>query len=219
MKSTKFRWLDDIAEHGPTGQAGYRAKNVGRAMWVYADKDGGSIRPSHERLARDMSTSVDTVARGVATLVETGWLAVRSKARPGRAALYALAWPVKVSKPQVVELERSAPVRTNETDETDAPQIPGERSADSDERSARVPRMVRTDADPTDQEQTITTDQEQTTAAPVGAAPVVDVWSIAADDIAERQAEAMAKEFYEELSTRHLLERFELGAPVGGALV
>ena len=72
---------------------------VAIALLEYADHGGkptagGNIRPGHDRISRDTGISKDSVQRAIKHLVSIGVLIqMTTKAAPGHALTYQLAWP------------------------------------------------------------------------------------------------------------------------------
>lgn len=92
-----YRWRDAVAESS-TLTLGERA--VAWRLADYADPDGGSIRPGHARLAREVgyrvspdATKHDVVGRTIRRLLDLGFLDLVSSGHRGHAAVYRLRLP------------------------------------------------------------------------------------------------------------------------------
>ncbi|CAL9382239.1 helix-turn-helix domain-containing protein [Streptomyces sp. enrichment culture] len=159
---------------------------VGMAYIGYANPDGSNLRPpAMKRIAADLGLSERTVERAFEGLEAAGLIVRLSRGIPSKASHWRFVIPAE--------------------DPTTLTETP-----DSGDRKNRQPCQE----DPTavtayqDKYQHTTNTTTNTEAALTGRINVDDVW-------AQVEAEHYEREHYEELSTRHLLERFELGAPVG----
>ncbi|MFE2742950.1 helix-turn-helix domain-containing protein [Streptomyces scopuliridis] len=176
---------------------------VALAFIGYANPDGTNRRPpSMETIARDLGLSVRTVQRACEALEEAGLFERLIRGTPGRSSHWRFVVPSedRTAVSGVIEVEEQED-RTPLTGTPDSP----------DEKTGQPRQEDRTRLSAyQDKDQRIT--NTVTKAAPFGdRTEPHDVWSVATEELAEKTA----TKFYEELSTRHLLERFELRAPVG----
>jgi len=87
----RFSWERELL----ASKASRRAVTVGMVLATYANKDGGGIWPSQERLARECRSKPDTVRRGLQELEELGFIAAKRR-QEGQIRLtneYRLMWP------------------------------------------------------------------------------------------------------------------------------
>jgi DNA-binding transcriptional MocR family regulator len=174
---------------------------VGMAYIGYANPDGSNPRPpAMKRIAADLGLSERTVERAFEGLEAAGLIVRLTRGIPGKASHWRFVIP---------EEDPTAVTGVVEAEKQEDPTAPTE-TPDSGDGKTRQPCQE----DPTavtayqDKYQHTTNTTTNTGAALTGRANVDDVW-------AQIEAEYYEREHYEELSTRHLLERFELGAPVG----
>ncbi|MDQ1044313.1 helix-turn-helix domain-containing protein [Streptomyces sp. V4I2] len=175
---------------------------VALAFIGYANPDGTNQRPpSMETIAGDLGLSVRTVQRACEALEEAGLFERLSRGTPGKSSHWRFVVPSedRTAVSGVVEVEE----QKDRTPLTGTPDSLDENTGQpcQEDRTALSAYQ--------DKDQHTTNTTTNTEAAPFrGRARVDDVW-------AQVEAEAYERNHYEELSTRHLLERFELGAPVG----
>ncbi|MFJ9348966.1 hypothetical protein [Streptomyces sp. NPDC101237] len=153
-----------------------------------------------KRIAADLGLSERTVERAFEGLEAAGLIVRLTRGIPGKASHWRFVIP---------EEDPTAVTGVVEAEEQEDPTALTE-TPDSGDGKARQPAQE----DPTavtayqDKYQHTTNTTTNTEAALTGRSNVDDVW-------AQVEAEHYEQEHYEELSTRHLLERVELGAPVG----
>ncbi|MEU1318488.1 helix-turn-helix domain-containing protein [Streptomyces tibetensis] len=174
---------------------------VALAFIGYANPDGTNRRPpSMETISGDLGLSVRTVQRACEALEEAGLFERLSRGTPGKSSHWRFVVPSE-DRPAVsgvVEVE-------GQEDQTSLTRTPDS----TDERTGQLCRGDRTALTAyQDKDQHTTNTGTNTEAALTGRAKVDDVW-------AQVEAEQYERQHYEELSTRHLLERFDIGAPVG----
>ncbi|MET7312624.1 helix-turn-helix domain-containing protein [Streptomyces sp. NPDC005571] len=176
---------------------------VALAFIGYANPDGTNRRPpSMETIASDLGLSVRTVQRACEALEEAGLFERLSRGTPGKSSHWRFVVPSedRTAVSGVVEVEE----QEDRTPPTGTPDNPDEKTGQ--------PRQEDRTAVSAYQDKDQHTSNTVTKAAPSGGRTEPDdVWSVATEDLAEKTA----TEFYEELSARHLLERFDLRAPVG----
>jgi DNA-binding IscR family transcriptional regulator len=180
---------------------------VGLAYIGYANPDGTNRRPpAMKTIAEDLGLSERTVERAFEALESAGLIERLTRGVPGRASHWRFVIPAEdptavTGVPEVEGQEQEDPTALTET-------------PDSGDEKTRQPCQE----DPTpvtayqDRYQHTTNTTTNTGAALTGRTKADDVWAMV-------EAEHYEREHYEELSVRHLLERLELGAPVGAALV
>ena len=102
----RFAWEHAIAERGPDGTGSVSARNVGRAMAVYADAKTGEMFPGIDRLVRDTGLSRRSVVSALEVLRQAQWIErVRaSNSRAGLSDVYRLTIPVANDAHGVQEL-------------------------------------------------------------------------------------------------------------------
>jgi hypothetical protein len=158
---------------------------VALAFIGYANPDGTNRRPqSMETISGYLGLSVRTVQRACEALEEAGLFERLSRGTPGKSSHWRF----------VVPSEDQTPL-------TGTPDRP-------DEKTGQLCQGDRTTVSAyQDKEQHTTNTATNTEAALTGRAKVGDVW-------AQVEAEHYERQRYEELSTRRLLERIEIGAPL-----
>ena len=112
------------------------AKNVGTRLALYLNVDTGRLDPLQFSLAKELGTTERNVRRGIAALVEAGWIA---KTRRGlkRSDSYSL------KRPRPDKSVRSRADKNGKSDRTNSSSITANRTADRDcaqERANSPPR-------------------------------------------------------------------------------
>lgn len=108
------------------------AKNVGTRLALYLNVETGRLDPLQFSLAKELGTTERNVRRGIAALVEAGWIA---KTRRGlkRSDSYSL------KRPRPDESVRSRPDKNGKSDRTNSSSITANRTADRDGGTLRAP--------------------------------------------------------------------------------